>query len=87
MVRWDACTAMAIWHAGMPSVLVSTHRTETYQPSSSATPSAAVSASSPPLLSHQAPILITTNTAELLWAGKSCLRILWPNGFCNLLVV
>ena len=49
MVIWDACTAMAIWPAGMPSVLVSTHRTETYQPSSktqsSATPSAAVSAS------------------------------------------
>ena len=34
MVIWDACTAMAIWHASMPSVLVSTHRTETYQPSS-----------------------------------------------------
>ena len=32
MVIWDACTAMAIWHAGMPSVLVSTHLTETYQP-------------------------------------------------------
>ena len=32
MVIWDACTAMAIWYAGMPSVLVSTHLTETYQP-------------------------------------------------------
>ena len=32
MVIWDACTAMAIWHAGMPSVLVSTHLTKIYQP-------------------------------------------------------
>ena len=31
MVIWDACTAMAIWPAGMPSVLVSTHLTETDQ--------------------------------------------------------
>ena len=92
MVIWDACTAMAIWPAGMPSVLVSTHRTETYQPSSktqsSATPSAAVSASvAAALHSYCATTAAATAAAAALYSssGKKLVKNFAP-GFCNLLV-
>ena len=48
MVIWGACTAMAIWHAGMQIVLVSTHLTEIHQ----AKPKTQSGACADPMLFH-----------------------------------